>query len=141
MREVGIGPANWPILNKVNYTEWALIMKIKMQARNLLDAIETEDVTLQEDRMALDAITSVVPQEMLALLAVKKSVVVTPRSEKEGTKPPYVCPGCSNHTHGNNMINRCNVIKITSNSSSIMTRGSEKDYIIAAEITKRSAAP
>jgi hypothetical protein len=31
-------------------------------------------------------------------------------SEKEGTKPPYVCPGCSNHTHGNNMINRCNVI-------------------------------
>jgi hypothetical protein len=33
-----------------------------------------------------------------------------------GTKPPYVCPGCSNHTHGNNMINRCNVIKITSNS-------------------------
>jgi hypothetical protein len=27
---------------------------------------------------------------------------VIPRSEKEGTKPPYVCPGCSNHTHGNN---------------------------------------
>jgi hypothetical protein len=25
---------------------------------------------------------------------------VTPRSEKEGTKPPYVCPGCSNHTYG-----------------------------------------
>jgi hypothetical protein len=25
---------------------------------------------------------------------------VIPRSEKEGTKPPYVCPGCSNHTHG-----------------------------------------
>jgi hypothetical protein len=33
------------------------------------------------------------------------------RSEKKETKPPYVCPGCSNHTHGNNMINRCNVIK------------------------------
>jgi hypothetical protein len=27
---------------------------------------------------------------------------VVPRSEKEGTKPPYVCPGCSNHMHGNN---------------------------------------
>jgi hypothetical protein len=25
---------------------------------------------------------------------------VTPRSEKEGTKPPYVCSGCSNHTYG-----------------------------------------
>jgi hypothetical protein len=35
---------------------------------------------------------------------------VIPHSEKEGTKPPYMCPGCSNHTHGNNMINRCNVI-------------------------------
>jgi hypothetical protein len=35
---------------------------------------------------------------------------VIPRSEKEGTKPAYVCPGCSNHTHGNNMINRCNVV-------------------------------
>jgi hypothetical protein len=50
-----------------------------------------------------------------------------------GTKPPYVCPGCSNHTHGNNMINRCNVFNITSNSSYITTRGSEKDYINAAE--------
>jgi hypothetical protein len=30
------------------------------------------------------------------------AVLVIPRSEKEGTKPPYVCPGCSNHTHGNN---------------------------------------
>jgi hypothetical protein len=34
---------------------------------------------------------------------------VKPRSEKEGTKPPYVCPECANHTHGNNMINRGNV--------------------------------
>jgi hypothetical protein len=34
---------------------------------------------------------------------------VIPRSEKEGTKPPYVCPGCSNHTYSNNMINRFHV--------------------------------
>jgi hypothetical protein len=27
-----------------------------------------------------------------------------PVPRKEGTKPPYVCPGCSNHTHDNNMI-------------------------------------
>jgi hypothetical protein len=39
-----------------------------------------------------------------------KLETVIPRSEKEGTTPPYVCLGCSNHTHGNNMINRCNVI-------------------------------
>jgi hypothetical protein len=34
---------------------------------------------------------------------------VIPRSKKEGTKPPYVCPGCSNHTYGNNMITRFHV--------------------------------
>jgi hypothetical protein len=46
-------------------------MKIKLQARNLWKAIELGDVTLQEDRMTLDAITSAVPQEMLASLVVK----------------------------------------------------------------------
>jgi hypothetical protein len=74
VREVGVGPTNWPILTKVNYMEWALIMKIKIHGRNLWDAIETRDVTMQEDRMTLDAITSTVPLEMLASLAVKKSV-------------------------------------------------------------------
>jgi hypothetical protein len=71
VREIGVGPANWSLLTKTNYTEWALIMKIKLQARNPWEAIEPGDVTLQEDRMALDAITSVVPQEMLASLAMK----------------------------------------------------------------------
>jgi hypothetical protein len=60
VREIGVGPANWPLLTKTNYTEWALIMEIKLQARNLWEAIEPGDVTLQKDRMALDAITSVV---------------------------------------------------------------------------------
>jgi hypothetical protein len=46
VREVGVRPANWPILTKVNYTEWALIMKIKLQARNLWDTIEIGDVML-----------------------------------------------------------------------------------------------
>jgi hypothetical protein len=36
-------------------------MKIKLHARNLWEAIEPGDVTLQEDRIALDAITSAVP--------------------------------------------------------------------------------
>jgi hypothetical protein len=71
VREIGVGPANWPLLTKTNYTEWALIVKIKLQARNIWEAIEPGDVTLQEDRMALDAITSAVSHEMLASLAVK----------------------------------------------------------------------
>jgi hypothetical protein len=40
-----------------------------------LGAIKPGDVTLQEDRMALDAITSAVLQEMLASLAVKVTPV------------------------------------------------------------------
>jgi hypothetical protein len=39
----------------------------------------------------------------------KAARIAIPRSEKEGTKLPYVCPGCSNHMHGNNIINRVNV--------------------------------
>jgi hypothetical protein len=31
---------------------------------------------------------------------------VIPRFKEIEPKPPYVCPGCSNHAHGNNMINR-----------------------------------
>jgi ribonuclease HI len=34
---------------------------------------------------------------------------VIPLSEKEGMKPPYVCPGCSNHTYSNSMITRIHV--------------------------------
>jgi hypothetical protein len=34
---------------------------------------------------------------------------VIPYSEKEGTKPAYVCPRCSNHTYSNNMITRIDV--------------------------------
>jgi hypothetical protein len=37
---------------------------------------------------------------------VLQRLIVIPHSEKERTKPPYVCPGCSNHTYSNNMITR-----------------------------------
>jgi hypothetical protein len=60
VREVGVGPVNWPLLTKTNYTEWELIIKIKLQMRYLWEALDPGDVMLQEDRMALDAITSVV---------------------------------------------------------------------------------
>jgi hypothetical protein len=37
------------------------------------------------------------------------TISVIPRSEIVGTKLPYVCPGCSNHTYSNNMITRFHV--------------------------------
>jgi hypothetical protein len=48
---------------------------------------------------------------VLCLHRVLKMIIfdrVIPRSEKEEPKPLHVCPGCSNHTYSNNMINRCN---------------------------------
>ncbi|CAN6234641.1 unnamed protein product [Urochloa humidicola] len=74
IREFG-GAANWPMLTKTNYTEWSLVMKIKMQARNLWEAIEPGGVLVQEDRMALDAIMSAVPVEMVASLAAKETAL------------------------------------------------------------------
>jgi hypothetical protein len=65
----------WQKLTKTNYTQWSLVMKIKMQARNLWEAIQPGDVTLQEDRMTLDAITSAVPDEIVAALAVKETAL------------------------------------------------------------------
>jgi hypothetical protein len=38
-----------------------------------------------------------------------KWVAIIPRTEKVEIKPPYMCPGCSNHTYNNNMINRHHV--------------------------------
>jgi hypothetical protein len=35
--------------------------------------------------------------------------LIIPSSEKVEMKPPYVCPGCLNHTYSNNMINMCHV--------------------------------
>jgi hypothetical protein len=46
VREIGVRPANWSLLTKTNYIEWALIIKIKLQARNLWETIELGDVTL-----------------------------------------------------------------------------------------------
>jgi hypothetical protein len=37
---------------------------------------------------------------LLHVFTGSRLIPVIPRSEKEGMKPPYVCPGCSNHTYG-----------------------------------------
>ena len=68
------GPATYPMLTKTNYNDWALLMKIKLQARCLWRAIDpSDDVSEPEDRQALDALCSAVPPEMVPTLAVKPS--------------------------------------------------------------------
>jgi len=63
----------WPMLTKTNYHEWSLLMKVKMQARQLWDAIEYGDLPYHDDRRALEAIIAGVPPEMGAPLTDKES--------------------------------------------------------------------
>jgi hypothetical protein len=67
------GPMNYPLLLKTNYNDWALLMKIKLEARLLWAAVDPDDVDFQVDRMALDAICSAVPSEMISTLTTKPS--------------------------------------------------------------------
>jgi hypothetical protein len=46
-------------------------MKLKMQARHIWDAVEFDDAEYDDDRSALDAICSAVPEEMVSALATK----------------------------------------------------------------------
>jgi hypothetical protein len=50
-----------------------------------------------------------VPTSVFIISSKSTYTAIIPRSEKEGTKPLYVCPGCSNHTYSNNMITRIHV--------------------------------
>jgi hypothetical protein len=54
-----------------NYNDWALLMKIKLEARLLLVVVSPGGVDFQVDRMALDAICSAVPPEVISTLTTK----------------------------------------------------------------------
>ena len=67
----GGGAVSWPTLTKTNYTEWAILMRVKLQGAGLWDAIETGDASERQERQALGAILSSVPPEMVQPLAAK----------------------------------------------------------------------
>jgi hypothetical protein len=55
-----------------------------------------------------------------------------PGFEKMKLKPLYVCPGCSNHTYSNNMVDRYNISINYRIKSYKMTCGvQKKDYRVA----------
>jgi hypothetical protein len=59
------------MLTKTNYNDWSLLMKMKLQARQLWNAVEFGDFEFHEDRLVLDALLAFVPSEMVASLADK----------------------------------------------------------------------
>jgi hypothetical protein len=72
IREVGVG-SSYPTLTKSNYPDWALLMKVKLKARGLWEAVDCGGADKQEDMMALDVPSSAVLPEMVVTLASKDS--------------------------------------------------------------------
>jgi len=61
------------MLTKTNYTEWSMVMKVKMQARHMWDVVRYDDADFNEDRRALEALLATVPPEMHSSLANKET--------------------------------------------------------------------
>ncbi|CAA0809126.1 Unknown protein [Striga hermonthica] len=61
-----VGGANWPVLTRTNYGEWAVLMKVKLHARKLWRAIEEGTEDEEEDCAAMEAILSAVPRKAKA---------------------------------------------------------------------------
>jgi hypothetical protein len=63
----------YPILTCMNYSEWALVMRVNLQMVGLWDAINKGSSDYRDDRNALAALLWAVPPEMQAGLAVKET--------------------------------------------------------------------
>jgi hypothetical protein len=68
---VSAGPTNYPLLTKTNCIQWALLMRIKLEARELWAAVDPGSAKFRVDWMTLDAICSAVSAEMINALAMK----------------------------------------------------------------------
>jgi hypothetical protein len=72
IHEVG-GGSSYPTLTKINYSDWALLMMVKLKARGLWSAVEPGGGDEQEDMMALDILSNAVPTEMVSSVASKET--------------------------------------------------------------------
>jgi hypothetical protein len=72
IHEVG-GGSSYPALTKINYSDWALLMKVKLKARALWSVIENGGADQPEEMMALDALCGAVPSEMVPMITKKET--------------------------------------------------------------------
>jgi hypothetical protein len=68
--EVG-GGSSYLAHTKTNYSDWAILMKVKLKVRALWSIIENGDANQQKEMMALDALCGMVPPEMVPTIAKK----------------------------------------------------------------------
>jgi hypothetical protein len=71
IHEVG-SRRSYPSLTKTNYSDWALLMKVKLKVRTLWSVIKDGGADQHEEKMALDALCGVVPPEMVLMIAKKE---------------------------------------------------------------------
>jgi hypothetical protein len=71
IHEVGDG-SSYPTLTKTNYSDWALLMKVKLKAWAIWSVIENGGADQQEEMMALDALCDAIPPEMVLTIAKKE---------------------------------------------------------------------
>lgn len=57
------------MLTNANYNDWSLLMKIKLEARCLWNAIDLGDVEIHVNQMTLDAVYSAIPPKMVGSIA------------------------------------------------------------------------
>jgi hypothetical protein len=72
IHEVG-GGSSYPALTKTNYSDWALLMKVKLKAWALWSIIENGGADQPEEMMALDALCGAVPSEMVPMITKKET--------------------------------------------------------------------
>jgi hypothetical protein len=68
-----VGLAN-PVLTKINYSNWALLMKVKLKTRVLWSVVEKGGADVEEDMMTVDTLCSAVPLEMVHLVVKMETV-------------------------------------------------------------------
>jgi hypothetical protein len=71
--EVGSG-SRYLTLTKTNYSDWALLIKLKLKAWALWSVIEDSGTNQQEDMIALYILCDVVPPEMVLTIAKNEMV-------------------------------------------------------------------
>jgi hypothetical protein len=62
---------SYPALTMTNYSDLALLMKVKLKAWALVSVIKDGGADQQEEMMALDALCGVVPPEMVPMITKK----------------------------------------------------------------------
>ena len=86
------------MLTRANYHEWSLLMKVKLQARGLWEAVAYGDIVYEDDRRALEALCAAVPADLGAALANKPTAKLSPgRRSPPGVSAvsAFVAPRCS----------------------------------------------